>query len=68
MQITVDLPDDIAKHTDPGREALEALVVEPYRSRKLTQFQAGQLLGLSRKNDAEMKLLNLCPRNLNARS
>jgi predicted HTH domain antitoxin len=48
MQITVELPDDIARHTDSGREALEALVLEAYRSRKLTQFQAGQLLGLSR--------------------
>ena len=24
MQITVDLPDDVARHADPGREALEA--------------------------------------------
>ncbi|HXB68496.1 MAG TPA: hypothetical protein VNY05_09640 [Candidatus Acidoferrales bacterium] len=23
MQITVELPDDIAQHADPGREALE---------------------------------------------
>ena len=48
MQITVELPDDLLQHPDPGREALEALVIEAYRSRKLTQFQAGQLLGLSR--------------------
>ena len=48
MQITVELPDDIAKHTNPGREALEALVLEAYKSRKLTQSQAGQLLELSR--------------------
>ena len=46
MQITVELPGDIAKHTNPGREALEALVLEAYKSRNLTQFQAGQLLGL----------------------
>jgi predicted HTH domain antitoxin len=48
MQITVELPEDIARHPDPGREALEALAVEGYRSRKLTQFDVGQLLGLSR--------------------
>jgi predicted HTH domain antitoxin len=48
MQITVDLPDDIARHPDPGREALERLVIEGYRSKALTHHQAGQLLGLSR--------------------
>jgi predicted HTH domain antitoxin len=48
MQITVELPQDIAQHPDPGREALEALAIEGYRSRKLTQFDVGQLLRLSR--------------------
>jgi hypothetical protein len=27
MQITVELPQDIAQHRDPGREALEALLL-----------------------------------------
>ncbi|MDQ2898897.1 MAG: hypothetical protein M3Y07_03745 [Acidobacteriota bacterium] len=40
MQITVELPDDIARHPDPGREALEALAIEGYRSEKLTHHQA----------------------------
>ncbi len=48
MQITVELPDDIARHPDPGREALEALAIEGYRSEKLTHYQAAQLLGLTR--------------------
>jgi predicted HTH domain antitoxin len=48
MQITVELPEDIARHSDPGREALEALAIQGYQSRKLTQFDVGQLLGLSR--------------------
>ena len=48
MRITVDLPDDIARHADPGREALEALAIEGYRSGKLTHYQAAQLLGLTR--------------------
>ena len=48
MQISVELPDDIAGHPDPGREALERLAIEGYRSGTLTHFQAGQLLGLSR--------------------
>ena len=48
MTITLTLPDDIAQHPDPGREALETLVVEGYRSSALTSYQARQLLGLSR--------------------
>jgi len=48
MQITVQLPDDIAQHASPGREALEALVIEGFRSEKLTHYQASQLLGMTR--------------------
>ena len=48
MQITVELADDIARHPDPGREALEALATEGYRSEKLTHHQAAQLLGMTR--------------------
>ncbi len=48
MQISVELPDDIARHADPGHEALERLVIEGYRSGALTHYQASQLLGLSR--------------------
>jgi predicted HTH domain antitoxin len=48
MQITVELPDDIAQHADPGREALERLAAEGYRSGSLTHHQAAQLLGLTR--------------------
>ena len=48
MQITVELPDDIAQHAEPGREALERLAIEGYRSGALTHHQASHLLGLSR--------------------
>ena len=48
MQITVELPDDLAQHPNAGREALEALVIEGYRSGKLSHYQARQLLGISR--------------------
>jgi predicted HTH domain antitoxin len=48
MRITVELPDDIAQHADPGRQALEALAIEGYRSGKLTHYQASQLLGMTR--------------------
>ena len=48
MKITIDLPDDVAQRPDPGREALEVLAVEGYRSGALTHYQASQLLQLSR--------------------
>jgi predicted HTH domain antitoxin len=48
MEIRVKLPDDLAEHSNPGREALEALVVEGYRSGAFSHYQASQLLGLSR--------------------
>ncbi len=48
MQITVELPDDIAQHSDPGREELEALAIEGYGLEKLSHFQAAQMLGLTR--------------------
>jgi predicted HTH domain antitoxin len=48
MEILVRLPDDIAGHADPGREALEAVAIEGYRSGALTHYQASQLLGVTR--------------------
>ena len=48
MQITVNLPDDLAQHPNPGRKALESLAIEGYRSGALSHFQASQMLELSR--------------------
>ena len=48
MQITVQLPDDLIEHAEPGREALEALAIERYRTKVPSHYQASQLLGLSR--------------------
>jgi predicted HTH domain antitoxin len=48
MEITVHLPDDLAAHPNPGREALEALVIEGYRAGTLSHYQASQMLGLDR--------------------
>lgn len=48
MEILVQLPDDLAQHPNPGREALEALVLQGYRVGTLSQFQASQLLDMSR--------------------
>lgn len=48
MKITVELPDDVARRPDPGRQALEALAIEGYRSGALTHYEASQLLQFSR--------------------
>jgi predicted HTH domain antitoxin len=47
MQITVQLPDDLAQRPDPGREALESLAIEGYRTGALSHYQARQILGLT---------------------
>jgi predicted HTH domain antitoxin len=59
-KITVELPDDVAQRQNPGREALEALVIEGYRSGALTHHEASQLLHLSRfEFDAFLKARNI---------
>jgi hypothetical protein len=45
MQITVQLPDDLARHPNPAREALEAFAIEGYRSGVLSAHQIRLLLG-----------------------
>jgi predicted HTH domain antitoxin len=60
MKITVELPDDVAQRPDPGRQALEALAIEGYRSSALTHYQASQLLQVSRLEfDALLKSRNI---------
>jgi hypothetical protein len=51
MQITVDIPDDLAAvlapaGQDPARAALEALGLEAYRERRITGYQLRMLLGI----------------------
>ena len=52
MQITLELPDEIARQLavgqDLSRAALEGLVVEGCRAHRLSDHQAAKLLGLSR--------------------
>jgi len=48
MEITIHLSDDLPQHANPGRDALESLAIEGYRTGALSSFQASQLLGLSR--------------------
>jgi hypothetical protein len=52
MQITLDIPDDLAgalalSGQDRGRAALEALALNAYQEHRLTGFQVRTLLGFS---------------------
>lgn len=53
MQITVQLPDDLAQHPDPAREALEAFAIEGYKSGVFSAFQTRILLGFETRNELE---------------
>jgi len=60
MKITVELPDDVAQRPDAGRQALEALAIEGYRSGALTHHDASCLPQLSRfEFDALLKRRNI---------
>ena len=60
MEIMVHLPDDLVQRADPGRQALEALALDGYRSGAFTQYQAGQILGVSRLEfEGLLKQLNI---------
>jgi predicted HTH domain antitoxin len=53
MEITLRIPDELARSlgaagADLSRRSLQALAIDGYRQGDLTQFQVGQLLGLSR--------------------
>ena len=45
MQITVQLPDDLAQRPNPARAALEAFAIEGYRAGALSAYQTRVLLG-----------------------
>ncbi|MEZ5401887.1 MAG: UPF0175 family protein [Bryobacteraceae bacterium] len=58
MQITLDLPEDIAqgleaKWKDLPRAALESLGLEAYRSQAITSAQLRRLLGFETQNNVE---------------
>ncbi len=53
MQITVQLPDDLAQHLDPAREALEAFAIEGYRSGALSAYQTRMLLGFETREELD---------------
>jgi hypothetical protein len=52
MQITIEIPDDLAatlsaSGQDPARAALEAIALEAYRQRRVSGYQLRMLLGIS---------------------
>ena len=47
MQITVQLPDDLASHPNAAREALEAFAIEGYRTGALSPRDTRIMLGFS---------------------
>jgi Uncharacterised protein family (UPF0175) len=52
MQITLEIPDDLAASAipegqEPTRTALEALALDGYRSMRLTESEVRRLLGFS---------------------
>ena len=56
MTITLNLAEDIAQHLvshgeDPARTALEALALEGYRSRTLSEEQIRRMLGFETRMD-----------------
>lgn len=53
MQITVQLPDDIQTHENPGREALEALVIAAFEAGMLSSYQAQVLLGFETRYELD---------------
>ena len=51
MQVTVEMPDQVARHWGEtpdtvGRHVMEDAAVEGYRAGRLTQRQVGTMLGL----------------------
>jgi len=53
VQITVELPNDLAQRPNPAREALEAVAIAGYRSGGLSAYQAGRLLGFTSRFEFE---------------
>jgi hypothetical protein len=58
MQVTVEIPDDVARilapqGQDPARATLEAVAVEGYRSGALTAYQVRRLLGFETRYELD---------------
>ena len=57
MQITVQLPDDLAQHPNAAREVLEAFAIEGYRSRQLSESEVRRLLQLETRMEVHALLV-----------
>ena len=58
MQVTVEIPDDMAQKLtrqgqDPARATLEAVAIEGYRSGALTAYQTRRLLGFETRYELD---------------
>lgn len=53
MQITVQLPDDLAQHSDPAREALEAFAIAGYRAGALSAYQIRLMLSFETRYELD---------------
>lgn len=65
MEVTINLPEDVAKVFSANgenieREVLEATAIEGYRDGKLSRAQIGRMLGFNRfETDAFLKARNV---------
>jgi len=65
MEVTISIPEDVAKiiaadRADLERQVLEATALEEYRSGKLSHGQVGKMLGINRfQVDAFLKKHNV---------
>jgi predicted HTH domain antitoxin len=53
MQVTVELPDNLAQRPNAAREALEAFAIEGYRSGALSSHQIRLLLGFETRYELD---------------
>jgi len=53
MQITVQIPDDLAQDPSSVRAALEAFAIEGYRSGALSPYQTRVLLGFETRYELD---------------
>ena len=58
MQVTVEIPDDLARilapqGQDPARATLEAVAIEGYRSGTLSPYQTRRMLGFETRYELD---------------
>ena len=66
MEVTLHIPDEVAKQLDPqggdlSRRALEALAIDGYRKQTLSLYQIGHVLGLTRIEAEDFLARNQVP-------